>query len=434
MEAARRRQHASHIARAALAGADAGRCLRAFLAGVPPVFSQSTGVFVAAAGKAAPAMLEAFLDRHGEQVAGGVLASPGAVAAPPRMTAFAAGHPVPTAASQAAAEALLALARRLDARDTLVVLLSGGASALLAAPAPPLTLDDKVAVTRALLARGAPIDRLNTVRRHLSAIKGGWLAAATRAALVTLALSDVAAPVEDDPATIGSGPTVGDPTTWFDVARAFEACGLAPEELPARVRSRLADGLAGRIADTPKPGDPVFARSTFHVVGSRRNAMAAAAAAAAHAGFTVAVIDAPVTGEARTAAPQWLDQVLALAASRPRPCCVVSSGETTVRVVGSGRGGRNQEFALAAAIHLAARGVAATVLALGTDGVDGPTDAAGAVADETTVSRAEAAGAPAPAAVLAANDTYDFFERIGDLLRTGPTRTNVGDLYVAIVP
>jgi len=379
-------------------------------------------------------MVEAFLDRHGEQVAGGVLASPGAAVAPPRMTAFAAGHPVPTAASQAAAEALLGLARQLEAHDTLVVLLSGGASALLAAPAPPLTLDDKIAVTRALLARGAPIDRLNAVRKHLSAIKGGRLAAATRATLVTLALSDVAAPVEDDPATIGSGPTVADPTTWFDVARAFEACGLASEELPPAVRSRLADGLAGRIAETPKPGDPVFARSTFHVVGSRRNAMAAAAAAAAREGFTVAVIDAPVTGEARTTAPRWVDQVLALAASRPRPCCVVSSGETTVRVVGGGRGGRNQEFALAAAIHLAARGVAATVLALGTDGVDGPTDAAGAVADETTLPRAAAAGAPDPAAVLAANDTYDFFERIGDLVRTGPTRTNVGDLYVALVP
>jgi glycerate-2-kinase len=434
VDAARRRQHAYQIVLAALAGADAGRCLGSFLAGAPHLFSRSVRLSVVAAGKAAPAMLEAFLARHGERVASGVLASPDPSPVAPRIAAFAAGHPVPTPASEAAAAAVLALARQLEPADTLVVLLSGGASALLAAPAPTLTLDDKIAVTRALLARGASIDQLNAVRKHLSAIKGGRLAAATRAALVTLALSDVVAPVEDDPSTIGSGPTVGDPTTWVDAVRAIEACGLAVEDLPVAVRRHLADGLAGRIADTPKPGDPVFARSTFHVVGSRREAMTAAAAAAARAGFTVAVIATPVTGEARVAAPRWLDQVFALARARPRPCCVVASGETTVRVTGAGRGGRNQEFALAAALDLTARREAATVLALGTDGVDGPTDAAGAIVDETTVDRAAAAGAPAPEVVLAANDSYRFFVRTGDLLRTGPTRTNVGDLYVALVP
>lgn len=418
----------------ALAGADAGRCLAAFLAGAPDPFTRSARLFVAAAGKAAPAMLEAFLARHGDRVAGGVLASPGASPVAPRIAAFAAGHPVPTAASEAAAAAVLALARQLEAHDTLVVLLSGGASALLAAPAPALTLDDKIAVTRALLSRGASIDQLNAVRKHISAIKGGRLAAATRAALVTLALSDVVAPVEDDPSTIGSGPTVADPTTWADAVGALEACGLAIDDLPAALRRHLAGGLAGRIADTPKPGDPAFARSAFHVVGSRREAMAAAAAAAAGAGLTVAVIDTPVTGEARVAAPRWLDRVFALAGARPRPCCVIASGETTVRVAGSGRGGRNQEFALAAALDLAARGAAATVLALATDGIDGPTDAAGAVVDETTVGRAATAGAPAPDVALAANDSYSFLARTGDLLRTGPTRTNVGDLYVALVP
>jgi glycerate 2-kinase len=433
VEAAHRRQHAWHIARAALAGADAGRCLRAFLAGAP-LPSGSERVFVVAVGKAAPAMLEAFLEHRAGRVAGGVLAAPAAVVVPPRVAVFVAGHPVPTAASEAAAAAVLALAGQLEAADTLVVLLSGGASALLAAPAPPLTLDDKIAVTRALLARGAPIDQLNAVRKHLSAIKGGRLAAATRAAVLTLALSDVVVPVEDDPATIGSGPTVGDPTTWSDVAQAFQACGLAVADLPRAVRSRLEGGLAGRIADTPKPGDPIFARSAFHVVGSRREAMAAAAAAAGRAGLATTVVEAPVTGEARVAARRWLDQVFTLAAAQPRPCCVVASGETTVRVAGGGRGGRNQEFALAAAIELASRGAAATVLALGTDGVDGPTDAAGAIADETTVDRAAAAGAPAPQAALAANDSYTFFDRLGDLVRTGPTRTNVGDLYVALVP
>jgi glycerate 2-kinase len=364
------------------------------------------------------------------------------------------GHPVPTAASVEAGEHALALAHQAAPDDHLLVLLSGGASALLAAPADGLTLDDKMRATRALLGGGAAIHELNGVRKHLSAIKGGRLAAAARCQVTTLAISDVISPVDDDPSVIGSGPTVPDASTYADALASIDRLGVR-EAMPAAVLAVLEDGAAGRRDESPKPGDPRLARAGYRVIASRRDAMAAARAEAERLGFTVFVVDDAIAGEAREAAPRLLARADALVRDRVRhgPCCVIASGETTVRVTGSGRGGRNQEFALALVERLAAppgatphpsplpasgareqaRGAPWVVAAsIGTDGIDGPTDAAGGMVDSTTLRRARAAGAGEPSAFLANNDAYRFLDAVGDLIKTGPTDTNVGDLQILV--
>ena len=267
------------------------------------------------------------------------------------------GHPVPTAASVEAGEHALALARGAAPDDHLLVLLSGGASALLAAPADGLTLDDKMKATRALLGGGAAIHELNGVRKHLSAIKGGRLAAAARCQVTTLAISDVISPVDDDPSVIGSGPTVADASTFGDALAVIDRLGVRGA-MPAAVLDVLEAGAAGRRDESPKPGDPRLMRASYHVIASRRDAMAAARAEAERLGFTAFVVDEAISGEARDAAPRLLAQADALVRDGVRhgPCCVIASGETTVRVTGSGRGGRNQEFALALVERLAAAG------------------------------------------------------------------------------
>ena len=333
-----------------------------------------------AAGKAARGMADAFMARSSARV----------------NTLFVAngGHPIPNAESVRSGEAALRIADENRKRgETLVVLLSGGASAMMAVPAPGVTLDDKIAETRRLLESGRPIAEINAARKRLSAIKGGKLALRAGRS-ITYAISDVHAPVEDDAAVIGSGPTF------------------------------LAE---------PVPG--VEAR--FVLAGSRRDAMAGASAEAARLGYEVRVIDQPTLGEARDAAKQLVDGYVA-ATFRSR-VAVISSGETTVRVPANntGRGGRNQEFALAAAVEFASpvaqtfRSASSTwaLASIGTDGIDGPTDAAGAIVDDTTLARAREKGLDA-AAALQAHDSYSFFERLGDLVVTGPTGTNVGDVQV----
>ena len=350
------------------------------------------------------------------------------------------GHPVPTAASVEAGEHALALARDASPDDHLLVLLSGGASALLAAPADGLTLDDKMHATRALLGGGAAIHELNGVRKHLSAIKGGRLAAAARCQVTTLAISDVISPVDDDPSVIGSGPTVPDASTFADALASIDRLGVRGA-MPAAVMAVLEDGAAGRRDESPKPGDPRLARAAYKVIASRRDAMAAARAEAERLGFTVFVVDEAISGEARDAAPRLLAQADALVRDcvMHGPCCVIASGETTVRVTGSGRGGRNQEFALALVERLAAppgagdaRAPWVVAASIGTDGIDGPTDAAGGMVDSATLQRARAAGVGEPSAFLANNDAYRFLDAVGDLIKTGPTDTNVGDLQILV--
>jgi hydroxypyruvate reductase len=321
------------------------------------------------------------------------------------------------------------MARSVPSNADLLVLLSGGASALMAAPAPGITLEEKRHATATLLRAGADIHALNTVRKHISDLKGGRLAVSSAAPCRTLAISDV---VGDDLSVIASGPTVADVSTFADAAGVLSRFGGA-DEFPQSVTDHIEAGMRGQRPETPKPGDPRLARSHASVVGGRFNAMRGAQAAAEARGYHVLLIEEPVVGEARSAGRRLVEAVTARVRPLGRPLCVVSSGETTVTVRGRGRGGRNQELALAAAEVLASSTDTIAMASLGTDGVDGPTDAAGAIADPTTVSRSRSAGLLTPESYLDANDSYSFFAAIGDLIHTGATGTNVGDLQVTLL-
>jgi len=389
-------------------------------------------VLVLAAGKAAPAMAAAAETVLGDRLAAGLAVSNASGPDLVRTRLILAGHPLPDARGVEAARAVEAMVGGLSAEDVVVVLLSGGASALLPAPVPGVSLADKVDVTSRLLRAGATITELNTVRKHLSRLKGGGLArAAAPARVVTLVLSDV---VGDDLSTIASGPTVPDPTTYADALRILDERGLA-SATAASVLRHLQAGGRGEVAETPKPRDPIFRRVRTRLIGSNRISVAAAAGEATRQGLRVLVLTTRLEGEAREVA-RALVAVLreCVESGRPAapPVCLLAGGETTVTVRGDGRGGRNQEMAVAAADLLASFPVEAVVATLATDGRDGPSDAAGGVADRTSVARARALGLAPPAAFLAANDSSAFLAPLGDLIVTGPTGTNVVDLAVLL--
>jgi hydroxypyruvate reductase len=343
-------------------------------------------------------------------------------------------HPVPDQAGQEAAQQILDLARGLGPQDQLVCLVSGGGSALLTLPAAGLTLADKQAVTQALLRSGATIGEINTVRKHLSAIKGGRLAAAAAPArVVSLAISDVPG---DDPAVIASGPTVPDPTTFADARAVLAKYGITE---PKAVMAHLA---AARD-ETPKPGDPVFANTRFELIASPQQALAAAAEAALAHNVTPIVLSDRIEGEARDVAAMHAAIAVQLRAGQLRvgheivtpPAVLLSGGETTVTVHGKGRGGRNSEFllALAAALTKDPGGCGGIyALACDTDGIDGTEDNAGAIVYPNTVDRAASRGIAIKEA-LAGNDSYGFFAALGDLVVTGPTLTNVNDFRAILV-
>jgi hydroxypyruvate reductase len=413
--------------RTAVAAAHPSACLPQHL---PPAPAAGR-LIVLAAGKAAGSMTE-IAERH-YATAGvpnsrilGLAVTRHGYGRPTRLVPVAeAGHPVPDAAGLEAAEKTLVLADGAGADDLVLALLSGGASANWIAPAAGLTLAEKQAVTRALLRCGASIGEFNTVRKHLSRIKGGRLAArAHPARIVALAISDVPG---DDPAVIGSGPTVPDPSTLAD------AC-----EIVARYRLELPDAVRRILADpaneTPKPGDPRLAGAEFHLVARPADALRAAQAAVEKAGFECIPLGDRLAGEAREAAAAHARLAAELAAAGRR-AVLLSGGELTVTVRGGGRGGPNQEYALALAVALSGLpGVAA--LAADTDGTDGgagrPDDPAGAVIDENTLGRARKLGLD-PAAFLADNDSTGFFASLGDLLVPGPTWTNVNDFRAILV-
>lgn len=380
-------------------------------------------------------MAATILERESDRISSGLIAVPsGSVVTLGHPTTkgvdvIEAGHPVPDEGSQKAGISALEIAASTPSEGCLVVLISGGASALMAAPAEGLTLEDKQAVTRLLLQAGADIHALNTVRKHLSRVKGGLLAAACPGAVQTLAISDV---VGDDPSAIASGPTVADPTSFHDALSVASQYGVR-DQMPASVRRHLEAGARGERAETPKPNDPRLARSTIRLIGRARDAVAGAKAAAESLGYAVAIRTEPVVGEARDAARTQINDAARLLRGMPRPACILSSGETTVTVKGRGRGGRNQEFALACVQLIGSLGAAAVVTSIGTDGVDGPTDAAGAMADTTSLDRAGRAGLGTPASFLDHNDAFTFFVALGDLVRTGPTGTNVGDIQIVLV-
>jgi glycerate 2-kinase len=373
-------------------------------------------------------MAAAAARRFGSRIRAGLVLTSAPASVPDGFDLIVGGHPIPTVESERGGRRALDLARGLKADERLLVLLSGGASAIMAVPAEGITLEDKRATTDRLLRAGADIHALNTVRKHLSSIKGGWLAAHAGGSCDALAISDV---VGDDPSFIASGPTVADLTRFEDALDVIRRFG-GEAAYPAAVVARLRQGIAGAVEETPKPGDARIAQTRTTVIGSRRNAMAGAVTRAGALGYDVVRLDDPVVGEARTTAVAHLRAVLARAAGLGRPACIVSSGETTVHVTGRGKGGRNQEFALAAAELLSQAGGAAVLGSVGTDGIDGPTDAAGALADSTTTDRAAAAGL-VPGLFLSDNNAYAFFDALGDLIHTGPTGTNVGDLQVILL-
>ncbi len=389
-------------------------------------------VYVAGAGKAGAAMAQAMERLLGRRIAGGwVSVKYGHLAKVRRVELHECGHPVPDEAGVRGAERIAALARNAGAQDLLVFLVSGGASALMPAPAPPVTLAEKQTVTRLLLASGASIHEVNAVRKHISLLKGGQLARlAQPATVLSLLLSDV---IGDNLDVIGSGPTAPDSSTFAAARAVLEKYDLAGKAPPS-VLGRLESGMRGEIPETPKPGDMLFERVQNLVVGSNTLAVAAAAAEARRLGLRPLVLSTLIEGETRDVARMHAaiarEAVLSGRPARP-PVCLISGGETTVTLRGSGLGGRNQEFVLAAAIDLA--GVNnVVILSGGTDGTDGPTGAAGAIADGRTVARARELGLDA-AGMLAANNSYRFFEPLGDLVRTGPTNTNVMDVRLVLI-
>ena len=391
-------------------------------------------VYIVGAGKAALPMAEAVSEVLRDQLSHGVIITKYGHSdrpLPDQIRVYEAGHPVPDQAALDATRELAALLASATSHDLIIVVLSGGGSALMTRPADDLSLADIQVTTQLLLRAGATIHQINSIRKHVDDIKGGGLVRlANGATIITLVLSDV---IGDDLSVIASGPTVPDPSTFADAWRVIEDFELI-DQLPASIRQRLLAGKLAEIADTPKPGDALFERVQTVIIGNTARAALAAEAAAKHLKFNTLLLSTSVQGEAREVA-----KVAAAIAqeiyryNRPvaKPACVIWGGETTVTLKGSGLGGRNQELALAAA--LAIDGLPDTLIAaLGTDGTDGPTDAAGAIVTGGTVGRGRSIGLEA-AAYLAANDSYHFFQPLGDLIITGPTGTNVNDLLFILI-
>jgi hydroxypyruvate reductase len=342
-----------------------------------------------------------------------------------------AGHPVPDQRGIEGTEEVLSLVTDAREDDLVICLISGGGSALLVAPVRGVSLEDKQEVTRLLLACGATIHEINTVRKHLSRAKGGGLAhLAHPATMVSLILSDV---VGDNLDVIGSGPTIPDSSTFRQAKQVLKAHGIW-DQAPESVRQHIESGVNGSIAETPKPGDIAFQKDAWELVGTNLQALMAASEEAEKAGYRPLILSARVEGETREVAKVHMAIAKEVALSGhpvSPPACILSGGETTVTLQGKGKGGRNQEFVLASAIALESER-RIVVLSGGTDGTDGPTDAAGAIADGTTLIRASNKGLDS-VDHLNRNDAYPFFQDLGDLLITGPTRTNVMDVRIILV-
>ncbi len=405
---------------AALAAADPARCLAPYLPSPP-----AGRTVVVGAGKAAAAMAKAVEEAWPGPLEGLVVTRYGHGLPCRRIEVAEAAHPVPDEAGQRAARRILDLVHGLTADDLVLCLISGGGSALLALGAGDVTLADKQAVAKALLRSGANITEMNCVRKHLSAIKGGRLAAAAAPArIVSLLISDVPG---DDPSVIASGPTVPDPTTFEDARAVLAKYGIEP---PPAVTAQL----AGRAEETPKPGDRRLARATTLLIARPQESLEAAARVARDAGIAPVILGDAIEGEAREVARVMAG--IARQAARhgqpaAAPCVLLSGGETTVMVRGQGRGGRNAEFLLALAVALDGHpGIHA--IACDTDGIDGTEDNAGCLLGPDSLARARALGIDAKAR-LADNDGYGFFSALGDLVVTGPTLTNVNDFRAILV-
>ncbi len=435
------RQHAMEIFQAALKAVDPVEAILRHVKRVDDglqigehrfVFKDYDRILVVGAGKAGAPMARALEDLLGDHIADGVIVVKEGHGLPlEHIRIHEASHPVPDERGIRGAEEILSLVKGAGERDLVLCLISGGGSALLVAPADGVTLEDKQAVTRLLLACGADIHEINTIRKHLSRAKGGGLARFVYpATVVSLILSDV---IGDDLNVIASGPAVPDTSTFDDTRRVLEKYDIW-DRVPASVQSRIQQGLVGDIEETPKVGDAVFQKCYTELVGTNIQALKAAGQQAEQLGYQTLILSSTVEGEAREVV-----KVLTAIGKEVRdsgnplsaPACILCGGETTVTIQGDGKGGRNQEFALAAALIL--DGIEnIVVLAGGTDGNDGPTDAAGAMADGRTLARAQAKGLD-PLDYLRRNDSYHFFQTLEDLVITGPTLTNVMDVYMILV-
>jgi len=396
------------------------------------ILSDFERIIVVGGGKAGALMGRALEQLLGHRIVDGVIVTKHGHGMPlKKIRLYEAGHPVPDQRGIEGAEEMLSLVQAAGEGGLVLCLISGGGSALMVSPAAGITLEDKQAVTRLLLACGADIHEINTIRKHLSRIKGGGLAGlAYPATLVNLILSDV---VGDDLNVIASGPTVPDTSTFKDARKICQKYGIW-NQVPASVRKRFDAGLQGDIPETPKAGDRIFKENCSQLVGTNMQALEAAGVKASSLGYSAMILSSTIQGEAREAA-----KVLAGVAREVResgnpiapPACILCGGETTVTIRGEGRGGRNQEFALSAACAIENLDDV-VILAGGTDGNDGPTDAAGAIADGGTLARAAESGLD-PQDHLERNDAYHFFQPLQDLLMTGPTGTNVMDVYMVMV-
>lgn len=424
------REAGLRIFRAAVRAGEVGPLLRRSLDSVDS--SRHRRILVVGAGKASGAMARALEDVLGNRISAGLVVVKDGYTVPTRKIKLVeAGHPIPDERGLRAVGEILALARSAGAEDLLIVLVSGGGSALTPCPAPPITLEEKQVVTRLLLRAGANIQELNAVRKHCSLFKGGRLAqAAAPASVLSLILSDV---IGDPLDAIASGPTAPDQTTFGDALAILDRFGLR-SKAPRAVVEHLERGVRGEIPETPKVGDPLFRRVENRLIGSNALVVRAAMQAAEALGFHAHLLTRSLEGEAREVAKGFATRALAVRTSGSPvspPACLIAGGETTVTVRGTGLGGRCQEFALAAALAL--QGMEdVMVLAAGTDGSDGPTDAAGAIVDGETVGRGERRNLDARAS-LEANDSHRFFLTLGDLITTGPTNTNLLDLYLLLI-
>ena len=390
-------------------------------------------ILVVGGGKASGRMAEALEHILGDLIDGGVVIVPRGTETDlrlKRIKALGSSHPLPDEEGVKAVGEMLSLLEDVDEETLILAVISGGGSALMTYPAEGVSLDELREITSKLMLAGARINELNAVRKHLSAVKGGRLAAkAQPATVVSLILSDV---VGDPLDTIASGPTAPDSTTYGDAVEALKRYGLWTEAPPS-VRRRLEAGLRGEVDETPKPGDPIFKRVLNIVVANNYTAASAALKRAESLGYRALLLSTRVEGEARIIGGLYASiaqEIISTGHPLKPPAAIIAGGETTVTVRGPGRGGRNQELALASALGL--RSLDALVASMATDGVDGPTDAAGAVADGMTVERAETLGID-PLEHLNRNDSYNFFKPLGDLIETGPTGTNVNDIAVILV-
>ena len=389
-------------------------------------------ILVVGAGKAAAPMAKTVEDFLGERISNGVVVVKDEHGLPlKKIKVCEASHPVPDKRGVKGTEEILSLVEQSSERDLIICLISGGGSALLIAPVQEISLEDKQNATKLLLACGATIHEINTVRKHLSRAKGGRLAQMANPATITsLILSDV---VGDDLDVIASGPTVPDSSTFKDAEQILKGYRIW-DQLASSVRNHIEKGASGKVEDTPKSDNAAFLQCSQVLVGTNLLALKAAGKAAEKLGYRPLILSSKVEGEAREVAKFYTavaKEIRESAYPIEPPVCVLAGGETTVTLQGDGLGGRNQEFALASA--LAIEGLdKVIVLSGGTDGTDGPTDAAGAIADGTTVARGRESGLD-PKDFLQRNDSYNFFQKLDGLVMTGPTRTNVMDIYMLLV-